>query len=307
MEEVDARPVIPVLAGPTAVGKTELSLVLAEALGAEIVSADSRQVFRAMDVGTAKPTPVQLRRIRHHFIGERPPDAAYSAGAFAVDAWERIASIRMRNCGVLVVGGSTLYLEALLVGLPELPVVSPSVRAEIRHRLDSEGTTALWEELCRVDPRAAARMDRTKSQRIARALEVWHSAGRPLSSYWDVVSPPPYRFTTVVLNRERAALYARINARVDEMLAMGLVAEVASLLASGLSADAPSLRTIGYREIIAHLRGQATLEEARTLVQRNSRRYAKRQLTFFRRFPDWTWIDAADQDCLRRILATYQH
>lgn len=286
---------IPILTGPTAVGKTDLSLDLARVLDAEIVSADSRQVYRELTIGTAKPDADTLGRVRHHFIDERSLGEPYSAGIFRAEANRRIADIIARRRTPLVVGGSTLYLRALKRGLADIPPVPARIRDALRRRLESEGAQTLFDELRRIDPRAAASMDTTKTQRLMRALEVHAATGRTLSSYHDEQEPPPYSFVTVVLFRDRPDLYARINRRVDEMMAAGLLGEVESLLNAGFDLSINPLRTIGYQEPIAYLRGEVSREEMIRLIKRNTRRYAKRQLTWFRRDEDNLWVDT-DQD-----------
>jgi len=278
-----------ILAGPTAVGKTDLSLELAEALQAEIISADSRQIYRQMTIGTAKPPREALQRVRHHFIDELDLDEPFSAGHFAFAAWERIGEILSRGHVPLVVGGSTLYLYALQFGLAEIPDVDPAVRRWLNERLHAEGPEALYAELQRVDPEAAARLDSTKTQRVIRALEVYHGTGRPITYYHRHHRPSPYAFRTLVLYRNRPVLYERINRRVDQMLAAGLVEEVRGILEAGYSPELDVLRTIGYEEVIGYLQGAYDRETMRRLIQRNTRRYAKRQLTWFRRF-DFEWV-----------------
>lgn len=296
-----------VIAGPTAVGKTDLSLDVAETLGAEILSADSRQIYRPLTIGTAKPDPAALARVPHHFIDELPLDAPFSAGRFEAAALDRIAQINARGHTPLVVGGATLYLHALLHGLAEIPPVAPDLRPHLMDRLNREGSAALHAELQAVDPAYAATLDPTKTQRLVRGLEVYHGTGRALSSY----QPPPqdYKpaFKVVVLTRDRAHLYRRIEARVDEMLAQGLLEEVQGLLAAGYDPALNPLQTIGYREPIAHLQGQITYPEMVRLIKRNTRRYAKRQLTWFRRYPAYHWVDLdaypASDAALRRVMA----
>ena len=280
------------LTGPTAVGKTALSLDVAERLDAEIVSADSRQVYRELTIGTAKPTPAERARVPHHFIGERSLDEPLTAGAFAREARARIRAIRARGHRALIVGGSTLYLHALQEGLDDIPEVDASVREALMARLADEGARALYGELLCVDPAYAATLDATKTQRLVRGLEVYHGTGRPLSAYHGEAAETPFRFVSVVLHRERQALYDRIHARVDAMLAAGLLDEVRGLLDAGVDLDASPLRTIGYREPIAYLRGDIDWTEMVRLVKRNSRRYAKRQLTWFRRYPHYLWWSA---------------
>lgn len=289
------------ITGPTGVGKTDASLRLAAYLDAEIVSIDSRQIYKELDIGTAKPSAEALARIPHHFISERSVQDALSSGVFASLAEERIASIISRGKQPIIVGGSTLYLHALQHGLAEIPRIDPAVRAHLAVRLETEGSPALFEELVQVDPVAALTMDATKSQRIVRALEVYHATGRTLSGYHTAASPPAFKYRTFVFNRERAHLYDRINRRVDDMLGAGLLEEVAGLKASELDLDLPVFRTIGYQEPLQYLNGDIDEQEMIRLLKRNSRRYAKRQLTWFRRFESYTWIEA--DEAYKRILA----
>lgn len=289
----DVTTPIIVLTGPTAVGKTDLSLHVAETVDAEIISADSRQIYRGLDVGTAKPSQRELARVRHHFVDELDLGEPYSAGAFYQQACARIAEIYGRGKTPLVVGGSTLYIHALKHGLADIPNVPPRVRRSLERRLEHEGGEALYAELRAVDPRSAATMDETKSQRLVRALEVYVATGRPLSSYYRTQESPSHAFTTFVLHRDRAALYDRINRRVDAMLERGLLDEVRSILAAGYDPTLNPLQTIGYQEPIAFLNGHIAIGEMVRLIKRNSRRYAKRQLTWFRRDEENVWIDAA--------------
>ena len=283
------------ITGPTAVGKTELSLALAEKWNAEIISADSRQVYKELTIGTAKPSPDARERVPHHFIGERSIFRdAYSAGEFADDARDRIRELRSRGKRPLIVGGSTLYVHALQYGLADIPDVSEDVRDRIERRLADEGAEVLYRELQQVDPGQAAKMDPTKTQRLVRALEVYHGTGRPLTYYHKQQTEPPFEYRTIVLNRDRQRLYRRIEKRVDAMLDRGLLDEIRGLLEHGVDPTRQPLRTIGYREPIQHLRGEIDYEEMVRLVKRNSRRYAKRQLTWFRRYDEYAWIDIDD-------------
>lgn len=281
------------IAGPTAVGKTELSLEVAEALDAEIISADSRQVYKELTIGTAKPSPEAQQRVPHHFIGERTLKDPFSAGTYAEEANERIRSILDRGRRPLIVGGATLYLHALQYGLADIPDVDDSVREWLEDRLDEEGPEALFDELQEVDPKQAEKADPTKTQRVIRALEVYHGTGKPLTYYHENQPEPPFSFTTLVLNRDRDELYNRINERVDHMLEQGLLDEVREVMdIDGVALDEPPLSTIGYREPIQHLRGEIDYDEMVRLVKRNTRRYAKRQLTWFRRYDEYNWVDA---------------
>ena len=290
-----SAPPLPTLAGPTAVGKTDLSLDLAEALDAEIVSVDSRQIYEELTIGTAKPSQEAQARVPHHFIGERSVQAPVSAGDYADAANERIRAIRERGRTPLIVGGATLYLHALQYGLADIPDVDDAVRDRLEERLDREGPEALYEELKDVDPTQAEKNDPTKTQRVIRALEVYHGTGKPLTYYHENQPEPPFTYTTVVLNRDRERLYDRINRRVDRMLEAGLLDEVRDVMQiDGVQLDEPPLSTIGYREPIQHLRGEIEYDEMVRLVKRNTRRYAKRQLTWFRRYDEYTWKDASE-------------
>lgn len=291
----DTDPPILTLTGPTAVGKTALSLTLAEQLNAEIISADSRQVYEELTIGTAKPSPDELQRVPHHFISERSVEGPpFSAGAFADAANERIREIRARGKQVIVAGGSTLYVHALQEGLADIPDVPQSVRDDLEARLDDEGADALYDELTDVDPKQAEKCDPTKTHRVIRALEVYHHTGLPLTHFYENQPEPPFAYRTIVLHRDRQRLYDRINRRVDQMLDAGLLDEVREVLDLDVDLDEAPLSTIGYREPIQHLRGDIDREEMVRLVKRNTRRYAKRQLTWFRRYDDYIWLNATE-------------
>ena len=294
------------ITGPTAVGKTELSLEVAERLGADIVSLDSRQVYQELTIGTAKPTPAQQERVPHHFIGERTLTTPFTAGDYADAVNDRIRSLRARNTQPLLVGGATLYLHAVQYGLADIPDVDDEVRDWLEDRLEDEGKDALFEELKEVDPRQAEKNDPTKTQRVLRALEVYHGTGNPLSYYHEHQPEPPFTYTTIVLNRDREELYERANNRVDRMLENGLLDEVRKVMEiEGVRLDEPPLSTIGYREPIQHLRGEIDYDEMVRLIKRNTRRYAKRQLTWFRRYDEYTWMDASDATP-EAIIETYE-
>ncbi len=283
------------ITGPTAVGKTALSLDVAERLNAEIISADSRQVYNELTIGTAKPAEDALRRVPHHFIGERSLHEPFSAGAFAEAANARIRDIRSRGRQPLIVGGSTLYVHALQEGLADIPAVDDEVRAHLEQRLEEEGNEALYRELEAVDPVQAESADPTKTHRVIRALEVYHATGRPLTYYHENQPEPPFTYETVVLHRDREELYARINRRVDRMLDEGLLEEVRAVMQlDDVRLDEPPLSTIGYREPIQHLQGEIEYDEMVRLIKRNTRRYAKRQLTWFRRYDHYRWMDAEE-------------
>ncbi|MEM1093676.1 MAG: tRNA (adenosine(37)-N6)-dimethylallyltransferase MiaA [Bacteroidota bacterium] len=280
----EASPIIQVFTGPTAAGKSATAIGRAmEIPGAEIISADSRQIYREIAIGTAKPGVDEQAGLPHHFVDELSLSESFSAGAFAAEANQRIATIISRGGVPIVVGGSPLYIQALVFGLAPLPPKSPAIRAELMHAIDTGRADVLFAELERVDPVSAATMDMTKSQRLVRALEIYRSTGRTRTSFFAEQRPPPFRYHTTVITHPRQVLYDRINRRVDQMLEAGLVDEVQRVLDSGFSADLNALQTIGYQEPIAYLRGDLTKDQMRERIKRNTRRFAKRQLTWFRK------------------------
>jgi tRNA dimethylallyltransferase len=286
-------PRVLVLVGPTASGKTAVSLEVARLLGAEIVSADSRQVYRFMDIGTAKPTSEQRIGIPHHFIDERDPDQEVNAGEFGTLGRERIAQILSRGRLPLVVGGSGLYVQSLIDGFFEGPGADPEYRAVLERRLESGGTGELMAELEKVDPESARRIDPTKPRRIVRALEVFHTTGAPMSElHRDARQEIPFEPVLVGLTMERSALYARINERCGRMVQQGLVEEAKGLESRGFPRSLNALNTVGYVEAFAFLSGKVTSERMLEVFRQNSRRYAKRQLTWFRRDGRIVWLDA---------------
>ena len=287
-----------VIAGPTAVGKTALSLGLATALDGEIVSADSRQIYRHMDIGTAKPTPEEQSCARHHMLDRVDPDARYTAGQYARDAKACIDGIFARGRVPILVGGSGLYLRALLDGLFDEPPSSPEIEEALRRELAEKGSSSLHRELARVDAEAARRIHPHDGQRLVRALSVFRRAGRPMSELWRASSAERLDADSMLfgLSRDRASLYRRIEDRVDRMIELGLVEEVRSLLHMGCTRDLDALRTIGYREICAFLAGEMALEDAVARIKRDTRRYAKRQLTWFRRDQRVRWVEVDDAE-----------
>lgn len=291
----NGKPVIPVIVGPTAAGKTELSILLAERIDAEIVSSDSRQIFRQMRIGTAVPAGEQLARIPHHLIGELNIGDEYSAGIFADLADRRIDDILGRGKRAVVTGGSTLYLRALTKGLADIPSIDPRIREKLNDRLVREGAGSLYKELQDVDPAYAATLDESKTQRIVRGLEVYRGSGKPISSYFGPHTPTDRTWHTVVVFRPRPILYRRINSRVDTMMERGLLDEVREVLeyADMHRVDIPP--TIGIRELIPVVRGERSLDEGVRLLKRNSRRYAKRQLTWFRDLDGAVWYDLGER------------
>ncbi len=282
------------MAGPTAVGKTALSVRLAEQLKTEIISADSRQFFRELAIGTAKPSPEELGRVRHHFIDSHSIREAYSAGDFERDALRLLNELFRAHDAVIMTGGSGLYLRAVCEGLDDLPQPLPGLRQALMKRLETEGLGLLQEEAGQVDPVFSLTAEIHNPQRVVRALEVYHTTGRPLSSFrTNQKSPRPFRQIQVALYRDRPELYERVNRRMDAMLGEGLVEEARSV--------APyrqhhALQTVGYKEVYGYLDGEYDEAEMIRLLKQNSRRYAKRQLTWFRHQGNYRWFHADDEE-----------
>ncbi len=275
-------PVI-VLGGPTATGKTSAGLALARAFDGEIVNADSVQLVRGFDVGSAKPTPEERAAVPHHLLDVVEPRDDLSAGSFVRLAGAVLADLGARGKLPIVVGGTGLYLRALVEGLDEIPAVPPGLRAELTARLDREGLPALRAELLLVDPAYAARIAPTDRQRTLRALEIATATGRPFSAFHGQRVPlAGYRFLQLALYRERDDLHARIDARVDAMLAAGFLDEVRGLRAAGLDLGVKPMTSLGYRQLFEHLEGACDLPTAVAAIKTGHRHYAKRQLTWFR-------------------------
>ncbi|GAB2776523.1 tRNA (adenosine(37)-N6)-dimethylallyltransferase MiaA [Rhabdobacter roseus] len=281
-----------VIAGPTAVGKTSLCLRLAQELRTDIISADSRQFFRELNIGTAKPTPAELAQVPHHFINTHSVAEAYSAGDFERDALALLDQLFVEKDVVLLTGGSGLYIKAVCEGLDDLPQPLPGLREELTHRLREEGLEELQAEVHRLDPDFAATAEVHNPQRVVRALEVFYTTGRPLSSFQEnKKTARPFRTVLVALERERPELYGRIEQRMDAMLAEGLVEEVRGLTAYR---QQHALQTVGYKEVFGYLDGDYDYHEMTRLLKQNSRRYAKRQLTWFRHQGSFRWFGADD-------------
>jgi tRNA dimethylallyltransferase len=289
----DVLPRLLIILGPTASGKSDLALRLAECCNGELINADSLQVYRGLDIGTAKPTLAERARVPHHLIDLLPPEAPFTAAEFCREADRAIADMITRGKNPIVVGGTGLYLRALIHGLADSPGEELAVRAEMQRLAVQEGNEAVLGRLRAVDPLAAAQIHPNNLVRIIRALEVYHQGGRPLSAYWadHGFTVERYRYLKIGIQVEREELYRRIEARVDTMLAAGLVAEVRQLLAGGADPMLKPLRSIGYKEICAHLAGEISLAEARELIIRNTRHYAKRQLTWCKREEPINWVE----------------
>lgn len=292
--------------GATATGKTEVGILLAETLGAEIISADCMAVYRGMDIGTAKPTPEQQRRVRFHLIDVCNPDEPFSVARFQQMALEAIRQIRQRGALPMVVGGTGLYVKALLDGFHIPPAAAnEALRQQLWQEVRRLGSAALHARLQEVDQQAASRIHPNDAVRIIRALEVYHTTGRPISE-WQRRQPPPEvgRVRRFGLTMPRELLYRRINERVEKMIAQGWLEEVRRLLEAGYSPDLSAMRSLGYGELVQVIQGKLLLQEAIALIQRETRRFAKRQLTWFRADKQIEWIDASQgaEEAARQIL-----
>ena len=275
------------LVGPTAVGKSAVALELARSLDAEIVSADSMQVYRGMDIGTAKPTAKERAAVPHHLIDVCDANEPFDVKRFVDLASSIISSIRSRGKTPLIVGGTGLYVRALRHGLFE----GPSRNPKLRERLEKMSAAELFDELQRVDPRTAKTIDRHNPRRLVRALEVFHATGRPIRDFQTQSPITDHPSPIFGLNRLRKDLYERIERRIDAQIAAGWVEEVQRLLKHGLEKNPTAMQAAGYRELAAHLRGELSLDEAVALIKTRTRQLARRQLTWFRREPQLDWIE----------------
>jgi tRNA dimethylallyltransferase len=297
-----------VLCGPTAIGKTDLSLQIAETYGMEIISADSRQVYRLMDIGTAKPSRAEQACVPHHMIDIVWPDENYHAARYIADAGQVIDEICGRGKQPLLVGGTGLYIRAMTEGLLEAPGADEELRRRLHARAEVEGSEGLHRQLSEVDPETAVRLHPNDLTRIVRALEVYEQSGRPLSEIQQdhQFGDRPYRVLKIGLEADRAQLYARINQRAEQMFAEGLIEEVESLLASGYSAELKTMKTIGYRQVISLLEGRCSKEKALEDVQQATRRYAKQQITWLRQDKSMIWVDSsADFVTIRAFIDNF--
>lgn len=297
---------VPLILGPTGVGKTSAAFQLALELGnAEIVSADARAIYRGMDIGTDKPSLELREQVPHHLVDIKDPHESYSAMEFREDAIRILADCKSRGVRAIVAGGSTLHADALLGKLFEGPSKDP----ELRQRLKDQPLPKLYQRLQDVDPDSARRLHPNDRQRIVRALEVYKLTGEPISVHQKRTPGPPYQFLKVALTADREVLYERINRRVDQMMAEGLLDEAHELLPK-VPVDSQAYKSNGYREMFDHLRGEIdSLDEAVRLMKKHTRGHARRQLKYFRRDREIHWIDTTERDAdtiAHEILALLQ-
>lgn len=287
------------IAGPTASGKSAVALLVAEQLNGEIISVDSMQVYRGMDIGTAKPTPQERARIPHHLINVAEPSEAFDAARFLKLSRNAEAEIGARGGIPVFCGGTGLYFNTLVGGLGESPSASPDLRAE----LETTPLPALLDELAKADPDTFARIDRSNPRRVIRAVEVIRASGRPYSAQRSNWKESARSGLWIGLARDRADLNRRINDRVESMFAAGLVEETQELLKAGLEQNRTAMQAIGYRQVVEHLRAERDLRTTIDLVKQKTRQYAKRQMTWFRRQLDLQWIDLAEDTPAAQVAA----
>ena len=286
------QPTLIVVVGPTGSGKTSLAVALARHYSAPIISTDSRQFYRGLPIGTAQPTAEELSLAEHHFIADRDVDDDFNSGRYEHEALARLDELFKHHDVVIAVGGSGLYIQALCEGMDNLPEANDELRQSLKQRLESEGVESLFEELRRLDPTYAEVVDRHNPARIMRALEVCITSGKPYSHQRKGERQQrPFRIVKIGTDLPRDVLYERINLRVDMMISEGLEAEARAMLPKR---ELNSLQTVGYREMFDYFDGNSSLDEAIELIKRNSRRYAKRQMTWFRRDAEVAWFSPHD-------------
>jgi tRNA dimethylallyltransferase len=297
------EPPLVALLGPTAVGKTALSLRLAQRFRGEIVSADSRLIYKTMDIGTAKPTAAEQALVPHHLIDLCMPDEPLSVAEYQQLAYTTIDAIHARGGVPFLVGGTSLYVRAVVEGLriPEVPP-NPALRAELEDQLAREGREALYQRLLALDPATAAVIDPLNPRRLLRALEIVISTGKSKTEL-EGSDPPPYSILQIGLMRPRDELYARIDERVVAMVEEGLVAETEALLTAGYAPTLPAMTSLGYREITTYLRGEMSLQAAIERIQVETHRYVRHQMTWFRKMPDVEWFDLSQPQSEEAIMA----
>jgi tRNA dimethylallyltransferase len=298
---------IVVICGPTGVGKTAVAVAVGQALGAEVVGADAMQVYRGMDIGTAKPTAVEKTAVRHHLIDVVDPDQPFDAACYARLARQVICELHGRGIGALVVGGTGLYIRALTEGLFDVAASNEVLRRELARQAQRHGAAAMHARLAQVDPDTAARLHPNDAFRVVRALEVYHVTGRPLSAHHrdHGFADRPFDVLKIGLTMDRPALYRRLDQRVQAMIAAGLLDEVKGLLDAGYKPQLKSMQSIGYRHMAAFVQGTLPWDDAVAAFKRDTRRYAKRQMTWFRTDTQVCWYDPMQADAVIQRVATF--
>lgn len=299
-----------VLLGPTAVGKTKLSLAIAEQFLCEIINMDSMQIYKYMDIGTAKPTLAERASVPHHLIDFVDPAEEYHVARYVEDANRVMAAMSGKNMPMLE-GGTGLYLKGLVEGLFTIPAIAAEIREQVKRDLHDRGNQEIYQELQRIDPESAARIHPNDSRRISRAIEIYRATGVPWSVHLQKQREQAIRkrsgldFLKIGLTRDREILYERINERTRIMIEQGLIEEVENLLAMGYGAELNSMQSIGYRHMVNYIQGRWGREEAIQLLARDTRRYAKRQYTWFRRDADIRWFEPEQQTEIAALIKQF--
>jgi tRNA dimethylallyltransferase len=291
-----------VIVGPTAIGKTALAITIAKHFSTEIISADSRQFFKEMEIGTAKPSPAELQAATHHFVNSHSIRELFSTGDFEVQALQVINDLFINKDILIMVGGSGLYINAVLNGLDDLPPTDMNTRIALNEKLKTEGIQSIQQDLSTLDPEYFRVVDQSNPQRLIRGLEFYLSTGKKLSSFLsNSKKKRPFNVVKIGLNKDRQALYQQINHRVDMMMENGLLDEVRRLIAFR---DYNALKTVGYTELFDYLDGKTTLEAAVDKIKQNTRRFAKRQLTWFRRDEEIKWFEPGQTTEIMQYIAS---
>jgi tRNA dimethylallyltransferase len=307
--KIHSPPRIAVICGPTGVGKTAAAIEIASALDAEIISADSMQVYRFMDIGTAKPSSMELARIPHHMIDIVDPDEPFNAQQYADMSQNLVFKLSEQGIPVLVAGGTGFYIRALIHGLFESGSGNSEIRLNLKKEADNNGTTELYRRLCNCDPEAAAKIHPNDAFRIVRALEIYETTGQPISTCHQEhrMAPPLFDVLKIGLFRQREVLYEKINHRVDLMIAEGLADEVKALLEKGYSSGLKPFQSIGYRHIVDFFEGRTSWEDTLQTLKQDTRRYAKRQLSWFNSDSQVKWMDADRLDEITNTVKSFMY
>ncbi len=290
------------LVGPTGVGKSAVALELATQLNAEIIVADSMQVYRGLDIGTAKPSPEEREKIPHHLLDIVDPSEDFDVSKFVKISSKILKEIQTRGKTPLIVGGTGLYIKAMMDGLFSGPGKNLEIRKRLEEEALSKGLESLYDRLSELDPQRAAQIPPHHQRRIIRALEIYETTGKPIGQFQNQWTNPQANVCIIGLNRDRKDLYERINHRVDEMIQQGLVQEAQKLFLKGLRENATVMQAIGYKELMTHFKGLSNIEEAIVLIKQNSRHLAKRQLTWFKKDPRVHWFFLEEESPISKIV-----
>ena len=307
MNAATAKPKIIILCGPTAIGKTAVAIDLAQHFGGQIIGADSMQIYQYMDIGTAKPTAAEQARVAHHMVDIVAPDEPFDAARYAAKAREKVIELDQQHITPFVVGGTGLYIKALLYGLFDEKVADPEIRDSLKAEADAHGIQILYERLGRLDPESADRLHPNDTYRILRALEVIEATGKAISEHHKKHGffDEPFESLKIGLEMDRALLYERINRRVDAMISAGFLDEVKRLIARGYAVDLKSMQSIGYRHMVDYIEGRSSWEACVRTLKRDHRRYAKRQLTWFGADSEIIWKAPGQLQSMKALIENF--